>query len=194
MADRIQARAIRRCGELLEQIKAASNRHDVSSGVDTVTARGRKQAARDAGLSDRQRVTAIRVARVPDPEFEDAVEAFNPPTVTAPTSVRLPAGSVLQSATQTSSRNRRRTVPAAPVFFARCASPRDRRMLRAARRKAMHRVTKFQSCPAAVVVCPGGDPKGQRGRLCASFYPPGFWHPVERITEHDRHNDARLCG
>lgn len=82
MADRIQARAIRRCGELLGQIRAATNRHDVSSGVAALPA-GRKQAARDAGLSEHQRKTAIRVSRISDPEFEEAVEADEPATVTA---------------------------------------------------------------------------------------------------------------
>jgi hypothetical protein len=43
----------------------------------------RKQAATDAGLSEHRRKTAIRVSRVPDPEFEGAVEADDPATVTS---------------------------------------------------------------------------------------------------------------
>lgn len=78
MADRIQARAHRRCGELLEEIEPAANQH---------TARGdappsRSAAAREAGLSRDQKRTALRVARIPSEEFEAAVESDDPPTVT----------------------------------------------------------------------------------------------------------------
>ncbi len=66
--DRIQARAIRRCGELLKQIEPArgheNGRVPTSSG----------EAAK-AGLSEHQRKTALRVASIPDQEFHDAVEA-----------------------------------------------------------------------------------------------------------------------
>lgn len=79
MADRIQSRAIRRCGELLKQIEPATGAHRKSDGADTLS---RKQAATDAGLSNRQRVTALRVANVPETEFNEAVESDNPPTVT----------------------------------------------------------------------------------------------------------------
>jgi hypothetical protein len=80
MADRIQARAIRRCGELLKQIPSAQGaRTDVQPPVATVT---RSQAAAEAGLSERQKVTALRVASVPAEEFEAAVESDEPPTVT----------------------------------------------------------------------------------------------------------------
>jgi hypothetical protein len=40
------------------------------------------QAARDAGLSKRQKDTALRVARIPEADFEALVESDNPPTVT----------------------------------------------------------------------------------------------------------------
>lgn len=33
-------------------------------------------------MSERQKNTALRVAKIPKPVFEDAVESFNPPTVT----------------------------------------------------------------------------------------------------------------
>jgi hypothetical protein len=79
MADRIQARAIRRCGELLKQIEPATGAHRKSDGADTLS---RKQAATDAGLSERQKVTALRVATVPKPEFDRQVESDAPPTVT----------------------------------------------------------------------------------------------------------------
>jgi hypothetical protein len=85
MADRIQARAVRRIGELLKEIEPASqenlkqNRRDGT--VPSVT-RTRTKAAADAGLSERQRKNALRVANVPEAEFEKAVESPNPPTVT----------------------------------------------------------------------------------------------------------------
>ena len=81
MADRIQARAIRRCGELLKQVEAGKNRFDDRrDGTDMPI--NRKEAARDAGLSERQKVTALRVANVPEPEFHQAVESETPPTIT----------------------------------------------------------------------------------------------------------------
>lgn len=73
MADRIQARAIRRCGELLKQIDGRGK----SKGSLTSS-----QAAEDAGLSTHQRRTAVRVANVPEEDFNAAVEAESPPTVT----------------------------------------------------------------------------------------------------------------
>ena len=82
MADRIQARAIRRCGELLKQVGnddggRPKENHD---GADIVFTRS--SAAREAGMSERQKVTALRVANVPEPVFHQAVESETPPTVT----------------------------------------------------------------------------------------------------------------
>lgn len=79
LAIRIQARAIRRCGELLKEFEPAKNQHDASTGGGT----SRKQAAEEAGLSKRQKDTVIRVATVPEEEFESQVESDSPPTVTA---------------------------------------------------------------------------------------------------------------
>lgn len=88
-ADRIQARAVRRCGELLKQVKPQpGKRTDKEPGggaspglvADPPT---RKQAATEAGLSRDQAKTALRVASVPDDVFEAAVESDSPPTVTA---------------------------------------------------------------------------------------------------------------
>lgn len=77
MADRIQARAIRRCGELLKQIESGQGSknqytvlHDAADKKQT-----RSEVAKDAGLSERQKVTALRVANVPQPEFERATIA-----------------------------------------------------------------------------------------------------------------------
>ena len=85
MADRIQARAIRRCGELLKQIepqKFNGNQYVVKDGGDPDQPITRKSAAEQAGLSERQRKTALRVANVPEQDFNQSVESDNPPTVT----------------------------------------------------------------------------------------------------------------
>jgi hypothetical protein len=81
MADRIQARAIRRCGELLQQIASAQgSRTDLEPCIAADTKSG---VARRAGLSKRKQITATRVARIPRQEFEQAVESEEPRTVTA---------------------------------------------------------------------------------------------------------------
>jgi hypothetical protein len=41
------------------------------------------QAATDAGISERQRKTAVRVANIPANDFETAIESDAPPTVTS---------------------------------------------------------------------------------------------------------------
>ena len=85
MALRIQNRAMRRAGELLKQVpRADANganlvQHRQDGDVPPVT---RTRVATDAGLSERQRKTALRVASVPEPDFERAVESASPPTVT----------------------------------------------------------------------------------------------------------------
>jgi hypothetical protein len=84
MADRIQARAIRRCGELLAEIKAARGRRtDLELREGTLPRLTRSEAATDAGLSEHQRKTALRVASLPEKEFDAAIEAPAPTTVTA---------------------------------------------------------------------------------------------------------------
>ena len=81
--DRIQARALRRCGELLKEYNSPGARTDLepNDGGDGGLTQG--QAAKDAGMSERQQVTAVRVANVPDADFETQVESDSPPTVTA---------------------------------------------------------------------------------------------------------------
>lgn len=80
MADRIQARAIRRCGEFLREIpKASGARTDIKPTDGTVSRLTRLEAATDAGLSERQRVTAVRVANVPAPAQPHAVGDRPPP-------------------------------------------------------------------------------------------------------------------
>lgn len=75
---RIQARAIRRCGELLKQIEPAPG---ARSDLGRVPTRG--SAANGAGLSEHQRKTALRVAAIPASDFERQVGSGAPPTRTA---------------------------------------------------------------------------------------------------------------
>lgn len=79
MATRIRDRAIRRAGELLQQITPNPGaRTDLEPSRPTPT---RLSAARDAGLSRDQMHTALRVASVPRDDFERQVESTKPPTV-----------------------------------------------------------------------------------------------------------------
>lgn len=82
MSIRIQTRATRRCGELLKQIAPAPGRPSAENKGDAPPNLSRTTVARDAGLSDDQRKTALRVAAVPKADFERQVESDNPPTVT----------------------------------------------------------------------------------------------------------------
>lgn len=82
MADRIKSRAIQRQGELLQEIepgRTGPKPHN-SVGVD-VPKSGRFAAAKEAGLSRDQTLTAVRVANVPKGQFEDLVESDDPPPV-----------------------------------------------------------------------------------------------------------------
>lgn len=82
LAVKIKARAVRRAGELLKEFnQGVGNPAFRPNGGDTPTITQR-QAAKDAGLSKDQEVTAVRVANVPQKEFEAAVESENPPSVT----------------------------------------------------------------------------------------------------------------
>lgn len=86
-AMRIQSRAVRRCGELLKEVKSQGARNDlavndVSSLPDAAVPKSATAAARAAGMSERQQKTAMRVASVPAAHFEAAVESDEPPTVT----------------------------------------------------------------------------------------------------------------
>src|SRR5580698_250274 len=77
LALKIQLRAERRCGELLKQIAPASG-----ARTDLGRAPTRGDAAREAGLSEHQKKTALRVAAIPEKEFNRQVESARPPTVT----------------------------------------------------------------------------------------------------------------
>lgn len=81
MAHRIQARAVRRIGELIKlEPSAQGQRNELKA--DSGLKSPRQQAAGAAGLSQRQVKTAVRVATVPPKNFERQVESANPPTIT----------------------------------------------------------------------------------------------------------------
>lgn len=82
MVRRIQAYALRRCGELLEQVERGKTGPKTELRDASVPQLTRTETAAQAGLSERQRKTVLRLANVPQPEFERAVESENPPTVT----------------------------------------------------------------------------------------------------------------
>jgi hypothetical protein len=128
MADRIQARAIRRCGKLLKEIKPAKGGDRKSKGgcppVDS-----RKAAAKKAGMSEHQTKQAIRVAGIPEEDFEAAVESDTPPTVTELAERGSSSKcSIWRAGAQTTSRPRRRAMaPSAdsrtvPPEYQRCRS------------------------------------------------------------------------
>ena len=74
-ANRIRARAVRRAGELLETITSHTNPKHRGDGP------GRLAAAKAAGMSRDQERQALRVARIPERDFERAIESESPSTV-----------------------------------------------------------------------------------------------------------------
>lgn len=81
-AERIQARAIRRCGELLKKIEPSKGGRPANETREGVRPSSRGDVASSAGLSVHQRKTALRVASVPEQRFEGLIESDDPPTVT----------------------------------------------------------------------------------------------------------------
>ena len=87
LAKRIHGRAVRRCGELLREVDGwgehwKPKRESRKDGTVLSSPPTRKELADSAGLSERQQKTAIQVARVPEADFEAAVESEDPPSVT----------------------------------------------------------------------------------------------------------------
>lgn len=85
-ATRIRARAVRRCGELLKQADGrgahwSENRNDATDSSSRLSI-SQRALANQAGMSERQQVTAVRVANVPEEMFERAVEGEEKVTVT----------------------------------------------------------------------------------------------------------------
>jgi len=86
LARRIQTRAIRRAGELLKEFDGRDGRNlpdTKNRGGPTFSPLTRSDVGERAGMSRDQQVTAVRVANVPESEFESSVESDNPPSVTA---------------------------------------------------------------------------------------------------------------
>jgi hypothetical protein len=79
-ATRIRDRAIRRMGEVLKQFDARpTNAEKQSEGDHTLISQ--RQAAEQAGITKHQQVQAVRVANVPQDDFERQVESEKPPTI-----------------------------------------------------------------------------------------------------------------
>lgn len=81
MAQRIRSRAIRRAGELIKQIEPQHGANQNISAVGHTKVLTRDGAAREAGMSKHQQVQAIRVANIPEREFEAQVDSPKPPTL-----------------------------------------------------------------------------------------------------------------
>jgi hypothetical protein len=81
-ATRLEARAERRIGELLKEIPDTNRGRPPEIQEGTLPNLTRAAAAEQAGLSEHQRKTAIRMANMPEEEFERAIKSASPPTVT----------------------------------------------------------------------------------------------------------------
>jgi hypothetical protein len=68
---------MRRAGELLHEFDARGDHR--RNGLEGISSR--TDAATAAGMADKQRVKAMRVAAVPEAVFEKQVESNDPPTV-----------------------------------------------------------------------------------------------------------------
>jgi hypothetical protein len=75
MADRIQARALDRCGELMRQIPKAAGGDQSKNSPEGIFATPREQTRIAAGLSKKQAANALSINNIPRDEFEAAVES-----------------------------------------------------------------------------------------------------------------------
>lgn len=73
MADRIQARAVRRCGELLHTL----GRNPGGMAADRFPRK--MEIAKEAGLNLKQYTTAMAVANIQENTFEELIESEDPP-------------------------------------------------------------------------------------------------------------------
>ena len=80
-ARRIQCRSTRRMGELLVQIEPGHGANQNIRNTGGPNVETRKSVADKAGIKERQRKTSIRVAKMPEADFETQVEAEKAPTV-----------------------------------------------------------------------------------------------------------------
>lgn len=83
MAMRIRARAVRRMGEILQQIEPQQGGRPPQTRVPPDPSFSRTEVATRSGLSERQRKTSLRVANVPATDFVRQVETDNPVGVKA---------------------------------------------------------------------------------------------------------------
>jgi len=148
----------RRCGELLEQIRSASggDRGNAATGGRPPVGETRSGAARDAGLSEHRRKTALRVSAavrfVPGDEHGARTRRWHS-SREANAAVRKPTGAAAKAghlftfgeassrrvknpARQRTRRERGTNYRGAAKFL---RAPVDRRMMRAALSKAEHR-------------------------------------------------------
>ena len=82
MADRIQARAIDRCGQLIKQIPADKGGRPKTGSGPQPSLTDRELARIAAGISKHLAKTAVAVNSIPRARFEREVEGANPPSVT----------------------------------------------------------------------------------------------------------------
>ena len=66
---------MQRCGQLLKEFQTGPDGGRPSKNGGGTPTVSQRQAADEAGMSKDQEVQAVRVANVPDVEFEEAVEA-----------------------------------------------------------------------------------------------------------------------
>lgn len=83
MAARIRARAMRRAGELLKQFDGRDGKNLPNAKKDGSVhfSPTQRDVADKAGMSERQVKTAVRIANVPQDDFDKQVESNNPPTI-----------------------------------------------------------------------------------------------------------------
>lgn len=82
LATRIQARAVRRCGELLKPFQTGPSGGRPKGNGGDASPVSQREAAAKARMSKDQEKTAIRVANVSAEDFEAAVDGEHPATVT----------------------------------------------------------------------------------------------------------------
>lgn len=80
LAQRIQARAMRRIGELSSELELAPRG---GAGGSKLSSGGKIETLKAAGISTTTAHRAERVASIPEEEFEGALSSHTPPTVTA---------------------------------------------------------------------------------------------------------------
>ena len=72
-------RAVQRCGQLLKEFQTGPDGGRPSKNGGGTPTVSQRQAADEAGMSKDQEVQAVRVANVPEDEFEEAFKSESPP-------------------------------------------------------------------------------------------------------------------